>query len=95
MLVGLVTEVKPAERRCALTPAGAQELAAVGHDVLVQSGAGDGAGFSDAEYVQARARIAAGAFGGAADLLLKVDVRAGDVVSAPVAEALGLAEVSA
>ena len=59
MLVGLVTEIKPGERRCALTPAGARELTAAGHDVLVQAGAGDGSGFCDAEYVHAGARVAA------------------------------------
>jgi alanine dehydrogenase len=73
-LVGLVAEVKPAERRCALTPAGARELAAAGHDVLVEAGAGDGSGFTDADYAQAGARLApdAAIVWASADLLLKV-----------------------
>ena len=74
MLVGLVAEIKPNERRCALTPAGTRELAAAGHEVLVQAGAGDGSGFTDAEYAQAGARLApdAATVWAAAELLLKV-----------------------
>jgi alanine dehydrogenase len=74
MLVGLVTEIKPAERRCALTPDGALELTAAGHEVLVQSGAGEGSGFPDSAYVSAGAQLApdAGTVWAQADLLLKV-----------------------
>jgi alanine dehydrogenase len=74
MLVGLVTRIKPGERRCALTPAGARELTAAGHDVLVQAGAGDGSGFCDADYAQAGAQLApdAAIVWAGADLLLKV-----------------------
>jgi alanine dehydrogenase len=73
-VVGLVAEIKPGERRCALTPAGTRELAAAGYDVLVETGAGDGSGFTDAEYAQAGAKLApvAAAVWAAADLLLKV-----------------------
>jgi alanine dehydrogenase len=74
MIIGVVTEIKQAERRCALTPAGAQELTTAGHDVLLQSGAGDGAGFTDGDYTRAGARIVphAASVWEAADLLLKV-----------------------
>jgi len=74
MVVGLVSEIKPGERRCALTPAGAHELTQAGHEVLVQAGAGDGAGFGDGDYLQAGAQIAAEAASvwETADLLLKV-----------------------
>ena len=74
MRVGVVTEIKPAEKRVALTPAGAHELAESGHDVLVQSGAGVGSGFTDQAYVGAGARIVDGAADvwGEAELLLKV-----------------------
>ncbi|WP_026910939.1 alanine dehydrogenase [Patulibacter minatonensis] len=57
MRVGVVTEIKPAEKRVALTPAGAHELAEAGHEVLVQAGAGIGSGFSDQMYVGAGASI--------------------------------------
>jgi alanine dehydrogenase len=74
MLIGLVTEIKLGERRCALTPAGARELTTAGHDVLVQAGAGDGSGLSDVEYAQAGAQLAqdAATVWERADLLLKV-----------------------
>lgn len=74
MRVGVVTEIKPAERRVALTPAGAHELAGRGHEVLVQAGAGVGSGFADAAYVGAGARIveAAEQVWADSELLLKV-----------------------
>ena len=45
MRIGVVKEIKQAERRVALTPAGAQQLVALGSEVLVESGAGVGSGF--------------------------------------------------
>jgi len=74
MLVGVVSEIKPGERRCALTPAGAAELAGDGHEVIVQSGAGAGSGFEDDEFTSVGARVAveASEVWQAADLLLKV-----------------------
>jgi alanine dehydrogenase len=58
MKVGVPTEIKPDEYRVALTPAGARELAEHGHDVLVQSGAGQGSSIPDAEYEAQGARVA-------------------------------------
>ena len=73
MRIGVVKEIKPAERRVALTPAGAHELAADGHEVLVEAGAGAGSGFDDAAYAQAGARLATCAeVWESSDLLLKV-----------------------
>lgn len=74
MRVGVVTEIKPAEQRVALTPAGTLELTNGGHEVLVQAGAGVGSGFPDAAYVGAGARIVpeAAAVWGDSELLLKV-----------------------
>ncbi|WP_149204394.1 alanine dehydrogenase [Actinotalea subterranea] len=57
MRVGVPTEVKNHEYRVALTPAGVHALAAAGHEVLVQAGAGSGSGISDAEYVAAGGTI--------------------------------------
>jgi alanine dehydrogenase len=73
-LIGLVAEIKPGERRCALTPAGARELTAAGHDVLAEAGAGDGSGFTDADYARAGAHLAPDAttVWASADVLLKV-----------------------
>jgi len=59
MKVGVPTEVKPDEYRVALTPAGARELVEHGHDVVVQTGAGEGSGIADADYRYQGAEIAA------------------------------------
>jgi alanine dehydrogenase len=74
MRIGVPTEVKSGERRVAVTPAGAQLLVDAGHEVLVQAGAGEGAGFDDAAYERAGARLspAADAVWGVADLVVKV-----------------------
>jgi alanine dehydrogenase len=50
MKVGVPTEVKADEYRVALTPVGARELTEHGHEVLVEKGAGEGSGISDAAY---------------------------------------------
>lgn len=50
MKIGVPKEIKAQENRVALTPAGAHELTADGHTVLVEHTAGAGAGFSDADY---------------------------------------------
>jgi alanine dehydrogenase len=57
MKISVVKEIKPAERRVALTPAGTAALVAEGHEVLVEAGAGVGAGMPDQEYTRAGARI--------------------------------------
>jgi alanine dehydrogenase len=73
MKVGVVKEIKADEYRVALTPAGARELVLRGHDVLVESGAGDGSSFPDDAYTAVGAILASAAdVWGDADLLLKV-----------------------
>ena len=57
MRIGVPTEIKDNEYRVGMTPSGAAVLATDGHDVYVQSGAGNGSGFSDDEYRAAGARI--------------------------------------
>ena len=57
MLIGVPKEIKPEEYRVALTPAGAEMLAQVGHDLVVQKGAGLGSGFTDDFYQNAGATI--------------------------------------
>ena len=61
MDIGVPAEIKTAERRVSLTPAGAGELTARGHQVVVEAGAGEGAGFADREYKEAGAVIAGSA----------------------------------
>jgi alanine dehydrogenase len=57
MRVGVPKEIKPDEYRVGLTPNAVREYAAHGHEVVVQTGAGEGAGYADADYVRAGARI--------------------------------------
>ncbi|HWF74357.1 MAG TPA: alanine dehydrogenase [Solirubrobacteraceae bacterium] len=57
MKVGVPTEVKVDEYRVALTPAGVRELADAGHEVVVQSGAGEGSALPDERYAEQGARI--------------------------------------
>ena len=58
MKVGVPTEIKTDEYRVSLTPAGARELVEHGHEVIVQSGAGEGTTIPDSEYLAQGARIA-------------------------------------
>src|SRR3954465_12088747 len=74
MRIGVPTEVKTDEYRVALTPAGVRELVDRGHQVFVQSDAGEGSGISDADYTAQGATIvpdADTAFG-EAELVVKV-----------------------
>ncbi len=74
MKIGVPREIKTEEYRVGLTPESVAELVREGHDVLVETGAGDGSGATDAAYEAAGARIVADAdavFGGA-ELIIKV-----------------------
>lgn len=57
MRIGCPTEIKNHEYRVGLTPESARELVAHGHEVWIESGAGNGIGAGDAEYRQAGAVI--------------------------------------
>lgn len=57
MIIGVPKEIKNNENRVALTPAGVTEIRKHGHSVYVQSGAGNGSGFSDADYLAAGATL--------------------------------------
>lgn len=57
MIIGLPKEIKRHEYRVGMTPSGVAELKRSGHTVLVESGAGEGSGFSDEEYLRADADI--------------------------------------
>jgi alanine dehydrogenase len=71
--IGVAKEIKTDEYRVALTPAGARELGQRGHEVIVETGAGEGSSFTDAAYTTAGARIASVEEVWAdAELLLKV-----------------------
>ena len=59
MKIAVPKEIKNHEYRVALTPTGARELAGRGHQVSVQASAGEGAGFTDADYQAAGAQVEA------------------------------------
>ena len=58
MKIGCPKEIKPQEFRVGMTPNAVREAVLRGHAVLVETGAGLGAGFADADYVAAGAQIA-------------------------------------
>ncbi len=73
MLVGVPKEIKNNEYRVAMTPAGVHQLVEQGHEVLVETGAGEGSRFLDDHYAQSGAKIvptAADAW--SADMVIKV-----------------------
>lgn len=58
MIIGTVREIKNHEYRVGLTPESVHELTSHGHQVLVESGAGEGIGAHDPLYARAGAKIA-------------------------------------
>ena len=59
MIIGILKEIKVAENRVCMTPAGVEIMCENGHDVLVESDAGTGSGFDDTAYREAGAEIVA------------------------------------
>ena len=74
MRIAVPKEIMNNENRVALTPSGAQTLVHDGHEVLIETGAGEGASFPDSEYEAAGASIVGTAEDtwAQAELLLKV-----------------------
>lgn len=73
MRIGVPKEIKPQEQRVGMTPDGVFALTQKGHDVLVEKGAGEGAGFSNEEYEKAGAQLVTQDDAwGKAELLVKV-----------------------
>ena len=74
MIIGVPKEIKEQEYRVALLPSGAYQLIKRGHQVVVERGAGIGAGYPDAEYEAAGASLvdAHAAVFAEADLIIKV-----------------------
>lgn len=70
MKIGCPKEIKPQEFRVGLTPNAAMEAVAHGHTVLIETGAGVGAGFADADYVAAGAVMV----GTAAEVFAQADM---------------------
>jgi alanine dehydrogenase len=74
MRIGIPTEIKTDEARVALAPAGARELVAAGHEVVVQAGAGRGSAIDDDAYVAQGAQLLpdAAAVFATAEMIVKV-----------------------
>lgn len=74
MRVGVPREIKPDEYRVGLTPTAVREYVSHGHEVVVEAGAGAGAGYADDAYARAGATIlpSAEAVFEAAELIVKV-----------------------
>ena len=60
-MIGVPREVKAQEFRISLTPNGAAELIKAGHQVIIETHGGEGAGFTDDEYQSAGAEVVASA----------------------------------
>lgn len=82
MKIGIPAETRPGETRVAATPETVKKLVAAKHQVVVQSGAGQGASFTDEAFAAAGAQVgtAAEAFG--SEMVLKV--------RSPLSEELGM-----
>jgi H+-translocating NAD(P) transhydrogenase subunit alpha len=94
LIVGVVKEVAPGERRVAMVPAVMDTLTKLGCEVRVEAGAGEAAGFRDADYVARGARLLgtrAEVFA-ESELVLAVQV-AGDELSRPGQILIGMADV--
>ena len=74
MRIGVPKEIKVHEYRVGLVPSSVLELVHHGHEVLVQTGAGLGAGLTDADYVAAGAKMvdSADQIFAEADMVVKV-----------------------
>lgn len=57
MLIGVPKEIKVNENRVSATPGDISDLVQLGHEVIVETGAGLGSGFTDEEYIAAGAEI--------------------------------------
>ncbi len=74
MKIGAPKEVHAGEARVAITPESAGHLQKLGHEVLIESGAGEKAGFTDAAYKDAGVEVfkTGAALFKAADIIVKV-----------------------
>jgi NAD(P) transhydrogenase subunit alpha len=72
VIVGVPAEIAPGERRVALVPEAVKTLASSGFQVVVEAGAGRAAGFDDAAYTAAGAKIGDRAAALGADVVVKV-----------------------
>jgi len=73
MIIGIPKEIKNNENRVAITPAGVTAFVQNGHEVLIETNAGLGSGFTDADYQAVGGRIVSSAADAwAAEMVIKV-----------------------
>ncbi|HET9215381.1 MAG TPA: alanine dehydrogenase [Terriglobia bacterium] len=72
MRIGVPREIKTREYRVGMTPGGVRLLVSRGHDVFIETGAGEGSGIADGQYAQAGASIVRAADAWGAELVVKV-----------------------
>ncbi len=74
MIIGVPKEIKTREYRIGMTPAGAQQLVARGHKVLIETRAGEGSGLRDEQFTAVGAEVVPSAADvwRRADMIMKV-----------------------
>jgi len=73
LLIGVARESQPGETRVAATPTTVKQLVGLGYDVLVESGAGTAASFTDDAYAESGARIGSADEAWQADVVFRVN----------------------
>ena len=82
MVIGVPKEERAGETRVALSPTALPQLTKAGFDIVIESGAGDLAGYPDATFTDRGARIGSRDDVFAADVVVQVNVLGGDAGSA-------------
>lgn len=85
MVIGVPKEERAGETRVALSPTALPQLTKAGFDIVIESGAGDLAGYPDATFTDRGARIGSRDDAFAADVVVQVNVLGGDAGSADLA----------
>ena len=85
MVIGVPKEERAGETRVALSPTALPQLTKAGFDIVIESGAGDLAGYPDATFTDRGARIGSRDDVFAADVVVQVNVLGGDAGSADLA----------
>lgn len=86
MVIGVPKEERAGETRVALSPTALPQLTKAGFDIVIESGAGDLAGYPDATFTDRGARIGSRDDAFAADVVVQVNVMGGDASSADLAK---------
>ncbi len=85
IVVGIPREERAGETRVALSPTALPQLTKAGFDIVIESGAGDAAGYPDSTFAERGARIGSRDDVFAADIVVQVNVMGADAASADLA----------